>query len=1002
MAAGLTRDVLEGFVFCKYKGYLKLLGQHGATSDYEALLMARRDQVRLQALATIHSQAQEDQIASNILLTTSALRRGPRFVLDVLIEDDQCALSVDGLKKVPGASKLGQFLYLPMLFHEGAQVHKEQRLLLALHALLLSPYQEIVPSRGIIWHGRGCRAATVRLDSDLRTARQIFTELQKMRSTEAAPRLVLNDHCQICEFRQRCRDQAIQEDNLSLLRGISEKEIRGYSRKGIFTITQLAHTFRPRRKGKRTAQGTEHRHPALQALALRDKRVYVLGTADVPSSPVCMYLDVEGDPDARFVYLIGLIIMENGSEKRCSFWADTRDQELDIFEQFLAEVTRREEFLVFCYGSYERDYIKRMRRLTQNNDRVDKVLNALVNVLSLIYAHIYFPTYSNGLKDIGHCIGCSWTEIDASGIQSIVWRARWEAKHSCGSCYRNPAVACSGAPVREVMRINAGVLSRSEDWKQKLMTYNLEDCAALKEVAMVLQRILTQRPSEEARVGGDGNNLRIESVRNIEKLTDFHKWKRVDFVHGDYEYINERAYFDYQRERVYIRTSKSLKSRRTRRKGSANRKLKASRSLLIIASECPVCQSGDVVSGIKKEIRTQEPRVKRAFDLVLTPTGIRRTIIECRTSVHQCLTCGEEFVPYQHQRLDKHFHGLKSWAMFQHVAYNISLKTLDRMFEDFFGLRIYFNEVHMFKSLMARYYETTYRTLLEHLLSGTLLHVDETEVKLQDRKGYVWVFTNLEEVVYMYRPTREGDFLRELLKGFHGVLVSDFYNAYDGIECPQQKCLIHLMRDINQVLLDNPFDEDLKAMTQPFGVLLRSIVSTIDEHGLKRHYLRKHEADVERYFRSLAEQSSCSDAAETLRLRLTKYRDKLFTFLHHDGVPWNNNNAEHAIKQFAYYREQTVGSMRESGLSNYLVLLSICQTCQYKGVSFLQFLLSKEHDVDVFRRRKQRRRRRSSIELYPEGFVPPHFASLRKKRSRQEPSNADLPASDETTQWPAE
>ena len=31
----------------------------------------------------------------------------------------------------------------------------------------------------------------------------------------------------------------------------------------------------------------------------------------------------------------------------------------------------------------------------------------------------------------------------------------------------------------------------------------------------------------------------------------------------------------------------------------------------------------------------------------------------------------------------------------------------------------------------------------------------------------------------MYRPTREGDFLHELLKDFRGVLVSDFYAAYD-------------------------------------------------------------------------------------------------------------------------------------------------------------------------------------------------------------------------------
>lgn len=470
-------------------------------------------------------------------------------------------------------------------------------------------------------------------------------------------------------------------------------------------------------------------------------------------------------------------------------------------------------------------------------------------------------------------------------------------------------------------------------------------------------------------------------------MTDYRKWARVNFVHSDYEFVNNCAYFDYQRERVYVRTNKSLRKTRAHKTKSPNRALKASRQLVIVASHCPVCASENVITGIKKPIRNQEPRVKRAFDLALTPTGVQRRVVESRTSVHKCVTCGAEFVPDQHQRLDKHFHGLKSWAMFQHVAYRISLKTLTRMREEFFGLRLNYAEVHMFKSLMARYYAVTYRRLLEKIVSGKLLHVDETEVKLQHGKGYVWVFTSLEEVVYMYRPSREGDFLHEVLQGFHGVLVSDFYSVYDGIDCPQQKCLIHLMRDINQELLDNPFDEALTKIAQPFGALLRSIVTTIDQHGLRQHHLRKHESDVEQYFRSLAEQSISSEVAEALRARLIKYRHKLFTFLNHDGVPWNNNNAEYAIKQFAYYREQVGVSLIESGLSDYLVLLSICQTCHYKGVSFLRFLLSKEQDVDVFLRRKRRKQRRSAVELYPEGFMPPHLAHSRKKRMPQAPDD---------------
>src|SRR5262249_41940633 len=159
-------------------------------------------------------------------------------------------------------------------------------------------------------------------------------------------------------------------------------------------------------------------------------------------------------------------------------------------------------------------------------------------------------------------------------------------------------------------------------------------------------------------------------------------------------------------------------------------------------------------------------------------------------SVLRCLGCGLCFIPDAYQRLDRHFHGLKSWAMYEHVVHRVSVQGVRDMIEELFGLRVHLCEVSMFKGLMARYYRLAQDRLLRNILAGPLLHIDETEVGLRTGKGYVWVFTNLEEVVYLYRPTREGDFLKEMLKGFRGVLVSDFFAAYDPIACPQQKCLI--------------------------------------------------------------------------------------------------------------------------------------------------------------------------------------------------------------------
>src|SRR5207253_2830004 len=122
---------------------------------------------------------------------------------------------------------------------------------------------------------------------------------------------------------QRCHAEATAKDDLSLLRGMSEKEINKYGRRGIFTVTQLSCTFRPKRKNKRSMhKGQPHDH-ALHALAIREKKVHVLGSPDLPACATRIYFDIEGDPEQRFDYLLGLIIEADGAEERHSFWGDS-------------------------------------------------------------------------------------------------------------------------------------------------------------------------------------------------------------------------------------------------------------------------------------------------------------------------------------------------------------------------------------------------------------------------------------------------------------------------------------------------------------------------------------------------------------------------------------------------------------------------------------------------------------------------------------------------------
>jgi predicted RecB family nuclease len=931
MATTITREVLEAYLACRYKGHLRLAGERGDKSEYELLMAEKRERVCQAATQRLLAGHADCDVLRDVTVTSDLLKQGAALLLDAIVEGEGLSVRFDGLQRKAGPSRLGDYHYVPVLFHEGERPVREQRALLELLGLVLAEVQGREPGWGVLVHGQGCRARRLKLGAGVGRARRALQAIRDMQGTGTSPRLLLNAHCQVCEFRQRCHAEATSKDDLSLLRGISEKEVAKYARRGIFTVTQLSCTFRPRRKPKRSKQqGQLHQH-ALQALAVRSKKVYILGTPELPSSSVRIYLDIEGDPERRFDYLLGLIVEANGVAERYSFWADSPAEEPRLFQQFLDVVGRHEGFRLYTYGGYEAASLRRMAKDSGREDLVREILARSVNVLAVVRSHFYFPTHSNGLKDIGGYLGCRWTEENASGIQSIVWRRRWEETGS--------------AP-----------------FKDRLTTYNAEDCTALREVTQFLGASCLARPASEGAGDAESGGHPVARVEQIDPQATRPDWGRTRFALPDFGFVNERAHFDYQRDKVFVRAGRTPRKAETPRSVKKWKKgRRVNREVELGSQACPSCGGTDLTR------RPHGALARLALDLRITRSGIKRWVTRYRTAWHHCAGCGQRFLPADYLRLEEYGHSLKSWAMYEYVAHRTSLANIAETTRECFGLPIYTDQVHNLKHLLAQYYEATYERLLERIVAGHLIHADETEVHVRGvGKAYVWVFTNLEEVVFLYRPSREGDFLHDLLKDFRGVLVSDFYAAYDSLGCPQQKCLVHLVRDFNQDIRCNPWDEELKSLAGEFGSLLRGIVETIDRYGLRRRHLGKHRRAVDGFFDTVAGRAPCSEVAEGYCKRLLKYRDKLFTFLDHDGVPWNNNRAEHAVKQFAHYREYADGQVTEAGLKEYLVLLSVAVTCKYKGVSFLKFLLSRETDIDLFRQGGGKRAV-PAVEVYPEG-----------------------------------
>jgi hypothetical protein len=145
-------------------------------------------------------------------------------------------------------------------------------------------------------------------------------------------------------------------------------------------------------------------------------------------------------------------------------------------------------------------------------------------------------------------------------------------------------------------------------------------------------------------------------------------------------------------------------------------------------------------------------------------------------------------------------------------------------------------------------------------------------------------------------------------------------------------------------LHESPFDDELKEIATRFGALLREIVKTIDAYGLKRRHLGKHRRLAARFVEHVVAMKCTTEVGMALKKRIEKNRDKLFTFLDYDGVPWNNNNAEHALRAFTRLRNiMTTGTPK--GHREYATLLSIQQTLRWRGMDFLEFMRSGKMDI---------------------------------------------------------
>lgn len=223
--------------------------------------------------------------------------------------------------------------------------------------------------------------------------------------------------------------------------------------------------------------------------------------------------------------------------------------------------------------------------------------------------------------------------------------------------------------------------------------------------------------------------------------------------------------------------------------------------------------------------------------------------------------------------------------------------------------------------------------LLAQVRQQPVVHQDETGWRENGQNGYIWVTASDGPAAvryYEYAASRGHQVaLRLLGNGFRGVLVSDFYAAYNLIPGLHQRCWVHLLRDLHELKEEHAARADVLQWTQQVRQVYDDAQRWLAAHPAATAAERRQEYDA-RYQRAwrLGQQYAFEGAHPcwALAKRLLRHQEELFLFVLVPDLPADNNLAERSIRPLVIMRKISGGTRSEAGSKTRLTLASLLGT----------------------------------------------------------------------------
>ncbi len=359
----------------------------------------------------------------------------------------QCLSYPKLLIRRSGKSRFGNWFYVPVDIKLGKRPKLDYQVVAAFHAYVLSATQGMLPEHSwLILRSRGYHA--VHLENLLPRLQDVLRDcVRSLQAPDAPEVFIAHSRCDLCHWYSHCYAIAQSQHHLSLLPGVTPSRYVHLKDQNLLTVESLAAAnpkqleglpgFGPQVSQRivRQAQATLHNRalpgydlPAHSSDPSLSSRPPLLTPQELPTADVEFYFDIEASPDHNLIYLHGLLVVDRQSNREQFYplLAETPEEELNIWQEFLQLIGRYPTAPIFHFCPYEAQTVRKLAIAFDTDPReIDRILDRFVDLHERITRTVVLPIESYALKPIARWVGFDWRNPDANGAQSICWYNRW-------------------------------------------------------------------------------------------------------------------------------------------------------------------------------------------------------------------------------------------------------------------------------------------------------------------------------------------------------------------------------------------------------------------------------------------------------------------------------------------------------------------------------------------------------------------------------------------------